>query len=111
MIYFRKNYTNDDESIMNSIAASPLLAADLSGLPPAAILTASHDPLVDEGAEYAKRLIDAGVPTSYRCYPGQIHVFWLFGKVLADADPAVQFIADTMQAALAARRGAGKCRL
>jgi acetyl esterase len=111
MVYFRQNFTRNDPAILESMAASPLLATDFSGLPPAAILTASHDPLVDEGAAYAKRLIDEGVPTLYKCFPGQIHVFWLFGKALKDAAPAVQYIATTMRAALETRPAAAKCRL
>ena len=58
------------------VRAAPLRADDLSGLPPAMVMTASHDPLFDEGRDYAERLQAAGVPTDYRNYEGHIHGFW-----------------------------------
>ena len=68
---------------------SPLTAADLSGLPPAYVLTAGYDPLCDEGDEYAARLAAAGVAVAHRRFPGQIHGFVTNGKIIRAAEPAL----------------------
>jgi acetyl esterase len=44
-------------------------------LPPALILTAAQDPLVDEAKAYGDRLAAAGVPVTYTCYDGMVHGF------------------------------------
>jgi len=54
---------------------SPLLADDLSGLPPALVVTAGFDPLRDEGRRYADALREAGVAVDYREYGSIIHAF------------------------------------
>lgn len=48
---------------------SPLLADDLTRLPPAVIVTADFDPLRDDGRRYAERLEQAGVPVAWNQYP------------------------------------------
>ncbi|MFC8827355.1 alpha/beta hydrolase [Streptomyces sp. NPDC057137] len=53
--------------------ASPALAQDLTGLPPAVIASAECDPLADDARRYAERLKDAGTPVEFTCYPGMVH--------------------------------------
>lgn len=53
--------------------AAPARARDFSGLPPAYIAVTSFDPLRDEGIEYARALLDAGVPTELHLSPGTFH--------------------------------------
>ncbi|SFE84969.1 alpha/beta hydrolase [Blastococcus tunisiensis] len=54
---------------------SPIKRADLSGLPPALVVTAEHDPLRDEGELYGRRLQEAGVPATVSRYDGAGHGF------------------------------------
>ena len=53
---------------------SPLHAPDLSGLPPAHIMSAEYDALRDDGAEYARRLAEAGVPVTFSLQEGHVHI-------------------------------------
>lgn len=54
---------------------APARAADLTGLPPTYLLLAEHDPLRDEGLDYAARLLAAGVPVDLRLAAGTFHGF------------------------------------
>ncbi len=53
--------------------ASPAIATDLSGLPPAYVTTMEFDPLRDEGIIYAMRMMQAGVSVELHSYPGTFH--------------------------------------
>lgn len=74
MIWIRNNYLPNPEDWTHPFA-SPMLVQDLSGLPPALIITAEYDPLRDEGEAYGKRLQEAGVQTRISRYDGMIHDF------------------------------------
>lgn len=64
---------------------SPALADDLAGLAPAYIMTGALDLFLDEDLAFARRLIDAGVPTELHVYPGAIHAFEMVpGTTLAE---------------------------
>jgi acetyl esterase len=65
--------------------ASPLFAEDLSELPPALVMTMEFDPLRDEGEAYARRLVEAGVPTRHLRWSGQVHGSALFSKLPGSA--------------------------
>jgi acetyl esterase len=54
---------------------SPIKRTDLTGLPPALIITAEYDPLRDEGELYGKRLTQAGVRATVSRYDGATHGF------------------------------------
>jgi acetyl esterase len=79
--------------------ASPLLARDLRGLPPALIITAECDPLRDEGEAYAKRLQQAGMAVTYTCYAGMIHPFFSLSGAIPQALDAIQQVADAVRSA------------
>jgi acetyl esterase len=88
MEWFWDHYAPDPAARANPYA-SPLRASDLSGLPPAYIVTAEHDPLRDEGFAYADRLRAAKVPVEHRHYGTQIHAFFTFVNLIDDANKAV----------------------
>jgi acetyl esterase len=78
--------------------ASPGRAKTLIGLPSAYVLTAGADPLRDEGDEYARRLKEAGVPVTWRHFPGQFHGFFTMGKLLQQANVAASEIGGWLKA-------------
>jgi acetyl esterase len=89
--WFENHYLGDSGDASDP-RASPLLARDLSRLPPALVITAEFDPLCDQGEAYARRLSEAGVRCTNTRYVGAIHGF--FGMPVAIADRAVAQAGD-----------------
>jgi acetyl esterase len=75
--------------------ASPLLAPSVAGLPPARVIVAECDPVVDDCLAYAQRLEASGVPVVYSSYAGMVHGFFAWGRWFSDA---VRAIAESAQA-------------
>jgi len=82
--WYQKQYLHDERDCADW-RASPLRARDHTRLPPAYVLTAGFDPLLDEGRAYADRLRQAGNSVVYECFEGMIHGFLPMGGVLAAA--------------------------
>ena len=79
--------------------ASPIYADDLSGLPPAYVVTTEYDMLRDEGEAYALRLDQAGVPAVRRRWDGEMHAFFTAGDVYAASQPATEEAAAALRMA------------
>ncbi len=101
MIWFWDHYAPDAASRAN-VDASPSKAADLSGLPPAVVLTAEHDPLRDEGEAYAAKLAAAGVPTEHRRFDGQMHGFFTMVNVLPGSAAGMDYAVEQIDRHLVA---------
>ncbi len=97
--YFRSHYV--DEAQYSDWRASPLLHTNLSGLPPALVLTAGFDPLRDEGRQYADALSAAGSTAQYVCFERQIHGFITMGKVIDEANTAIGLCAQALRRGMA----------
>ena len=96
MRWFWNHYLRNEADGENPLA-SPLRAKRLQSLAPATIYTAEFDPLRDEGAEYAKKLHEAGIPVEYKCYDGLIHGFMGMAKAVEPAGKALQEAATALR--------------
>lgn len=96
MRWFWGHYLETEADGRNSLA-SPLRAPDVSGLPPATVITAEFDPLRDEGEAYAARLDASGVPTQLVRYDGMVHDFVLMGDAVDRAKEAVALVGRALR--------------
>lgn len=89
-----------DQHGTEDFRASPIRAESHTGLPKAFILTAEHDPLLDNGSRYRDTLSAAGVPVRYAEYAGTIHGFMSLPGVSPPARQALDDIVDFLSQAL-----------
>jgi acetyl esterase len=80
---------------------SPLFATDVAGVATAFIVTADHDPLHDEGDEYAAKLRSKNVAVDYTCWPGMIHGFASLAGVLDAGKRLIDQVGTALRDALA----------
>ena len=73
--WFMDHYFSGDRKDLKHPQASPLFGSDLSGLPPALIVSAGFDPLRDENIAYHEKLLAAGVDSRHEHFAGMIHGF------------------------------------
>lgn len=99
MVWFWDHYAPDPESRLQP-DASPLRAPDLSGLAPAVVLTAEHDPLRDDGESYARALAEAGVPVEHRRFDGQMHGFFTMVNVLPGSAAGIDYVVEAVNSSL-----------
>ena len=83
---------------------SPHFASDddLAAACPAHVVIAGYDPLADEGAAYAQRLRDAGVPVTVARYDGQMHGFVTMGTIIPSGAAAMDEAIEHLRTALGA---------
>lgn len=105
MIWFWDHYV-PDASRRSEPDASPLQTPDLSGLPPAVVLTAEYDPLRDEGEAYAERLEQAGVAVDFKRHKRQTHAFFTL-LMLNGSELGMQQVVKAVRACIVQRSKAG----
>ena len=78
-------------------AHRPCARTDLGGTAPALVLTASYDPLCDEGEAYARRLEREGVRVTYIHFADQIHGFLTMGRIIRASGTAIRMMAASLR--------------
>lgn len=95
MDWFHEHYLDGSGVERTDPRVSPLLVDDLSGLPPALVITAGFDPLRDEGEQYAKAVRAAGVTVDLRRMGSLTHAFANFNSL---GGPTAHAIAEMISA-------------
>ena len=99
--WFRDCYYGSEITLQNPYA-DPTRACDLSGLPPATVITAGFDPLRDGGRAYAEQLQAAGVAVRHVEYEDMIHGFVSMTDQIDRSTEAIADVAEGLRTALLA---------
>lgn len=100
MEWFRGHYV-PDRGVHRHPDVSPLHRDDLAGMPPAVVVAAACDVLVDEGRAYADRLVEAGCDVHYRAWADVIHGFAAMPGTIPEGRAALAWAGDALRFALA----------
>lgn len=95
--FFRHYFGDVPSNVSPDPYAFPLQKDNLSGMPPATVITAEIDPLASEGQAYAEKLATYGVPVHFRCFKGVTHEFFGMKAVLNESREALREVADNLQ--------------
>lgn len=90
----KKRYLRDADP--GDVRVSPLMAGDLKGLPPAWMLAAEFDPLLEEGEAYAAKLAAFGVPVTRKVYKAAPHGFLNLSRIFPACIPALEDAAKAL---------------
>jgi len=101
MMWYWEQYLGKPDGT-NEPYAAPLLAPDVSGLPPALLIVGEFDPLRDETEAYAARLRAAGVATTCTRYDGGVHNFFNMPATVNKATQAVAQMSEVLKSVFAA---------
>ena len=108
LAWFGGHYLNGRDP--SDPALSPFYAADLSGLPPALVITAECDPVRDDGEAYAARLRAAGGQADVVRYPGQLHGFFAMDLLFPAARRAQRRAGEALAVAFGETPPSGSMR-
>jgi acetyl esterase len=97
MLWFQGHYLRGPDDV-DDWRASPLKAADFSGLPPALVITAECDVLHDEGVALAEAMAAAGTPVDHVDWPGMIHGFFSSAPYLDEGKAAQRLACERLRA-------------
>jgi acetyl esterase len=96
-------YVSGRPELARDPLVSPLLAEDLSGLPPTLVVTGGVDILRDHGRRYVERLLEAGVQARWSDYRRAPHAFYGMDRILKDGVLAQREVNDELRLLLGSK--------